>query len=108
LLLIKVLQKFCTYSKEPKKEWTEPKRESKPTETPTKTPHPLLILTNSFFVKIDPYGMEFAMMILCPHGFGNVVARGHNLRVQLQSQNCEFAASGGEHCLAANKNYHQI
>jgi hypothetical protein len=59
-------------------------------------PPPSLILSNSFLIKIDPCGIKFAMMMPRPHGFGNVVAQGHNLCMWLQSQNCEFAASGGE------------
>ncbi len=43
------------------------------------------------------------MMIPHPYGFGDVVAQGLNLCVQLQSQNCEFATPRGENCLAANK-----
>ncbi len=73
----------------------EPKREPK---------HPSLAnFSSSLFIKIDPCRIEFAMIILHPHGFGDVVARGHNLCMQLWSQNCELAASGGENCLAANK-----
>jgi hypothetical protein len=49
--------------------------------------------------KINPCGIEFAMIILRPSGFGNIVARGLNLCVPLQSQNCEFAAPGGKNCL---------
>jgi hypothetical protein len=63
----------------------------------------LPILSNSFFIKIDPCRIEFAMMIPCPHGFGNVVAWGHNLCLPLQSQNWEFDASSGENCPTANK-----
>jgi hypothetical protein len=106
LLHIKVLQKFCTYSKEPKRK----KRNQRGTEEELKRNQrenqnspPLPFLSNSLFIKIDPCGIEFAMIILHPHGFGNVVARGRNLCMQLRSQNCEFAASGGENCLAANK-----
>jgi hypothetical protein len=44
------------------------------------------------------------MIILHPRNFGKVVAWGHNLPLPLRSQNCEFAASGGENCLAAKKN----
>jgi hypothetical protein len=40
---------------------------------------PLPLLSNSLFIKIDPCGIEFAMMIPCHHGFGNVVAWGLNL-----------------------------
>ncbi len=43
------------------------------------------------------------MMILRPYGFGNVVAWGLNLCMPQGSQNCEFAAPGGENYLAANK-----
>jgi hypothetical protein len=68
---------------------------------------PSPILSNSLFIEIDPYGIEFAMMILCHHNFGDVVAQRHNLCVQLRSQNCEFAASSGENCLAAKKKCHQ-
>jgi hypothetical protein len=53
LLPIKVLQKFCVYSKEPKKEWTEPMKELKPTQNVPETYQnspPLPILSNSFFI----------------------------------------------------------
>jgi hypothetical protein len=88
----------------------EPTLREQRTEERTGTPlipPPSLILSNSFFIEIiaiDPCRIEFAMMIPCPCGFGNVVAWGLNLCVPLQSQNCEFAAPGGENCLAANKN----
>jgi hypothetical protein len=75
----------------------------KGTKEITKTP---LSPSNNFFIKIDPVGIEFAMMIPRPHDFDNVVAGGHNLCMQLRSQNCEFAASGSKNCLAANKNHH--
>ncbi len=107
LLPIIVLQKICTYSKEPKKEWTELRENQNLPKTYQHLP-PLPILSNSFLIKIDLCGIKFAMMIMHPHGFGNVVPWGHNLSAQLQSQNCEFAASGGKKYLAANKNYHQI
>jgi hypothetical protein len=54
--------------------------------------------------KINPYMIEFAMMIPLPYGFGDIVAWGLNFCVPLQSQNCGFAAPGSENCLAANKN----
>jgi hypothetical protein len=50
-LPIKVLQKFCTYSMDSK----EPTLREQRTEERTKTfqsPPPLLILSNSFFIKI--------------------------------------------------------
>jgi hypothetical protein len=68
-----------------------------------RNPPPSPILSNSLFIKIDPCGIEFAMMLLRPHDYSDIVTRGHNLCVPLQSKNCEFAASGGENCLAANK-----
>ncbi len=111
LLPIKVLQKFCMYSQEPKQEWTEPMRELKPTgnlPTTYQNPPPLPIFSNSFFINIDPGRIKFVMRMPPPHGFGYVVAQRHNLCMQLRSQNCEFAASGNENCLAANKNHHQI
>jgi hypothetical protein len=51
-------------------------REPKPTRNLPETyqnPLPLPILSNIFFIKIDPGGMKFTMMISRPDGFGNVV-----------------------------------
>ncbi len=76
--------KFCTYSNEPKKEWrmdgTDERTETYDTQNLPETyrdPPPSPILSNSFFIKIDPpCGIKFAMMIMCPHGFGGVVTGG--------------------------------
>ncbi len=97
LLPIKVLQKFCMYSIDSKER--ELKRELKP---PSLADYVQQLLHQNN-CKIDPCGIEFAMMTPCPHGFGDVVARGLNLCLPLWSQNCEFAAPGSENCLAANK-----
>ena len=42
---------------------------------------PSPILSNSFFININPSGIEFAKMLVHCHGFGNVVARGYHLHV---------------------------
>jgi hypothetical protein len=94
LISIKVLQKFCTTSRnqrgtkeEPKRNQRgtkeEPKRNQKATkEEPKRNQRenqnspPLPILSNSLFIKIDLCGIEFAMMIACPYGFGDIVAWG--------------------------------
>jgi hypothetical protein len=97
--------KIATYQSTPKNLYMY-----KGTKERTKTypnPPPLLILTNIFFIKIDPYGIEFAIIIPRPCGFGNIVAWGHKLRLPLQSQNWEFGASSSKNCLAANKNHLQ-
>jgi hypothetical protein len=82
----------------------EPKRELKREPKPPSLADFVQQLLHQNYCKIDLCGIKFAMMIPCPYGFGNVVAWGLNLCVPLRSQNCEFAAPGGENCLAANKN----
>jgi hypothetical protein len=68
-------------------------------------PSPLLpISLNTIIIKIDPHGNEFAMIIQQAHGFGDVVAGGHHLRVQLRSQNCKFATPGKEKALTEHLN----
>jgi hypothetical protein len=62
-------------SKEPKKEL---KREPKP---PCSLADFVQQLHHQNNCKVDPCGLEFAMMISCSNGFGNLVARGHNLCV---------------------------
>jgi hypothetical protein len=58
---------------------------------------------DSFFIKIDPCRIEFAMIIPSPHCFGKVRAWEHNLRLPLQSQNWEFGASSSEKCPSSTK-----
>ena len=43
-------------------------------------------------VEIDPRDKEFAMFLQRFHGFSDVVARGHHLRLLLRSQNRKSGA----------------
>ncbi len=82
-------------------QWREQRTETPPPPSLADFVQQLLHRNNC---KTDPCSIEFAMMIPRPYGFGEVVARGLNLCMPLRSQNCEFAAPGGEkNCLAANK-----
>jgi hypothetical protein len=54
--------------------------------------------------EIDPSGGEFATIIPQANGFGDAVALGHHLRMQLQIRNCKFATPSGEKVLTGHKN----
>jgi hypothetical protein len=51
---------------------------------------------NAIFIKIDPYGKEFAMNIQRAGGVGKTVAWRHHLRVPLHCQNCKLSTISGE------------
>ena len=58
-------------------------------------------------VKIDPRGEELAMFLPRFHGFSDVVARGHHLRLLLRSQNRESGAPRSVKYATINQKTHR-
>ncbi len=78
-------------------------RNQKGTKERTGTPFPCNFFPTASLSKLTPAGKKLQWWYHVLTVFCNIVARGHSLRLPLQILNCEFAASSGENCLAANK-----